>query len=128
MNNDNGKALKMTLWLCIGIFTVTAVFLTGKIISAIKTPVSPDVNPQVISEPDTQKQPVQTEKAARAQASRPAPAAGHVFDYQEMRKMEQAHETQIEKMREYAEKNPNAEDALSPEQIERIQKENLLVH
>ena len=74
MNNDNGKALKMTLWLCIGIFTVTAVFLTGKIISAIKTPVSPDVNPQVISEPDTQKQPVQTEKR-HALASRPAPAA-----------------------------------------------------
>lgn len=124
MSTDESKMLRMTIWFCAGVFLVACVFSITIVIDALKTP---EQKPETSAQTEkTEKQP-ETHAAPVQPAQQRASAPEFVTDYQEIRAMEIAVETQVEKMMEYAANNPDSEDALSAEQIAIIKKEGVLV-
>jgi len=132
---DNSYMCRWGLAFLIGLFLIVSILSVRLVVKTLRAPApeKPESEISPLPPPPATKQiatPSPRVTAPTPVQTFPAKSKGvhdSVTDYEEIRRREIIQEKQIENLKKYSTENPDADDALSEEEIKKLQKAGVIV-
>jgi len=132
---DNSYTFRWWAVLAIGLFLIVSILAARSIVRTLRAPAlekpesgtSPSALPMATKQIKIPSPQVIAPTPMQTTPAKPSRGNDFITDYDEIRRREIVQEKQIESLRKHTAENPDADDALSEEEIKKIQKAGVIV-